>query len=309
MASEPYELGYPVNFYSGGDTTREAFGKHIQEFSKVYGILNSLQSTKADSTAVTQAINDAKTELNGNINTAQSTLQTSINGVQTNLTTHINSSTPHPNLTFDGIGGSLATSRLSGQITNDQIQSVAGSKLTGSVAASLISGALTGATIGAGSVTGTFSTDKISGLQDFVKDNSSLTTTTVNADEQYFKLGNLKIYTKIIRNNPNNGTQLYQVNGTFYYEFDLNSSSLAKDKRISIALFAALSGYPRDKVTTELLNSDKNNMLGDCYTNGDMLHLFQNAHWEASGYYKITVNGASSLDPDSVYATFLAIGY
>ena len=184
MASEPYELGYPVNFYSGGDTTREAFGKHIQEFSKVYGILNSLQSTKADSTAVTQAINDAKSELNGNINTAKSTLQTSINGVQTNLTTHINSSTPHPNLTFDGIDGKLATSRLSGQITNSQIESVAGSKLTGSVAASSISGALTGATIGAGNVTGVFSTDKISGLENFVKANGNVT-----AGNNYFKVG------------------------------------------------------------------------------------------------------------------------
>ena len=25
----PFEAGYPVNFKSGGDTTREAFGKHI----------------------------------------------------------------------------------------------------------------------------------------------------------------------------------------------------------------------------------------------------------------------------------------
>ena len=159
MASEPYELGYPVNFYSGGDTTREAFGKHIQEFSKVYGILNSLQSTKADSTAVTQAINDAKTELNGNINTAKSdlttalntaksTLQTNIDGVQTNLTTHINSSTPHPNLTFDGIKGLLATSRLSGTISDSQISGVSSNKITG-----------------------TFSTDKISGLQSFVENN------------------------------------------------------------------------------------------------------------------------------------------
>ena len=65
------------------------------------------------------------------------------------LENHRLSSTPHPNLTFDGIGGSLPTSRLSGTISDSQIGDVSSSKITG-----------------------TFSTDKISGLQNYVETHS-----------------------------------------------------------------------------------------------------------------------------------------
>ena len=37
-----YSKSYPVLFESGGDTVRDAFSKHIQEFEAVYGILNEL---------------------------------------------------------------------------------------------------------------------------------------------------------------------------------------------------------------------------------------------------------------------------
>ena len=37
-----YSKSFPVKFESGGDTTRDAFNKHIQEFDAVYGILNEL---------------------------------------------------------------------------------------------------------------------------------------------------------------------------------------------------------------------------------------------------------------------------
>lgn len=38
-----YDVGYKVDFRSGGDTVSEAFSKHISEFVRVYGILNELK--------------------------------------------------------------------------------------------------------------------------------------------------------------------------------------------------------------------------------------------------------------------------
>ena len=32
----PFNVNYPVIFRSGGDTTRVAFGKHIQEIERIY---------------------------------------------------------------------------------------------------------------------------------------------------------------------------------------------------------------------------------------------------------------------------------
>ena len=37
-----YSMKYPVDFRSGGDSVKEAFGKHIEEFRTVYGALNEL---------------------------------------------------------------------------------------------------------------------------------------------------------------------------------------------------------------------------------------------------------------------------
>lgn len=42
-----YTVSNPVNYYSGGDTVSQAFGKHIAEFSRVYEILNTLGSSGA----------------------------------------------------------------------------------------------------------------------------------------------------------------------------------------------------------------------------------------------------------------------
>lgn len=155
-----YEPGYPVNFYSGGDTTREAFGKHIQEILKIYGILNALQSTKADSTAVTKAIEDAKTLLTEKITTAKSELTTALNN-------HINSTDPHPNLQIATLKGNFPASRLSGQITNSQIDSISGNKITGSI-----------------------STDKIDDLKSFVENNSSKPIGTINRRKGYMQFTN-----------------------------------------------------------------------------------------------------------------------
>ena len=74
----PFSVGYPVNFTSGGDTTRDAFGKHIQEIERIYGYLNALDAGKVSASDV-------------------SGLSGSIGSVNTALTNHINSSNPHPN--------------------------------------------------------------------------------------------------------------------------------------------------------------------------------------------------------------------
>ena len=78
MALGPFSVGYPVDFKSGGDTTRDAFGKHIQEIEKIYGILNALNADKMSAS-----------DMSG--------LSSSISNINTALTNHINSTNPHPN--------------------------------------------------------------------------------------------------------------------------------------------------------------------------------------------------------------------
>ena len=52
----PWGVIYPVNFYSGGDTTSQAFGKHIQEIARIYGLLNALDAGKAGSDEIAEGI-------------------------------------------------------------------------------------------------------------------------------------------------------------------------------------------------------------------------------------------------------------
>ena len=98
MASDlgPFEVGYPVDFRSGGDTTREAFGKHIQEILKIYGDLNALDSGKASSLEIAEKI-----------------------------TEHVNASNPHPNwkpsLSFSDLTGTLDASKVIGTLINAYI--------------------------------------------------------------------------------------------------------------------------------------------------------------------------------------------
>lgn len=40
--AERYDVKYPVDFRSGGDSVKDAIGKHIEEFNTVYGVLNEL---------------------------------------------------------------------------------------------------------------------------------------------------------------------------------------------------------------------------------------------------------------------------
>ena len=92
----PFEVEFPVKFYSGGDTTRDAFSKHIQEIKRIYGILNALDSGKASSLAIAKAILD-----------------------------HVNSNNPHPNwkpsMNFSDISGNLDANRVYGLLSNATI--------------------------------------------------------------------------------------------------------------------------------------------------------------------------------------------
>ena len=100
----PWSVQYPVAFRAGGDTTRDAFGKHIQEIERIYGILNSLNSSKLDSTTFNDRLNE-----------------------------HINtSSNPHPNYhpSFSDITGNLDMSRITGNLD--------GSRITGTLSNAVI---------------------------------------------------------------------------------------------------------------------------------------------------------------------------
>ena len=94
MASTTYSVAYPVNFYSGGDTTKEAFNKHIQEITRIYGIINALNADKVSADEVTSKLQE-----------------------------HIYSSNPHPNLNLDfsKISGSLPFSRITGHLDGTRI--------------------------------------------------------------------------------------------------------------------------------------------------------------------------------------------
>ena len=100
----PFSVEYPVNFYSGGDTTKEAFGKHIQEIQRIYGLINSLNADKVSASEVTNLIQP-----------------------------HINSTDPHPNWIIDlsKTTGNLAASRLSGTLSSSVIPTLSTSKISG----------------------------------------------------------------------------------------------------------------------------------------------------------------------------------
>ena len=63
----PVAVQYKVNFYSGGDTTRDAFSKHIQELERIYGLLNALDTAKVSASDVS-SLTSTISSLNSRIN-------------------------------------------------------------------------------------------------------------------------------------------------------------------------------------------------------------------------------------------------
>ena len=100
----PFNVAYPVLFRSGGDTTRVAFGKHIQEIEKIYGILNALDSDKISASDLDSKLGNFKPNM-------------SFNDISGNLDMDRISG----NLDFSRINGNIPASRVIGLLSNANI--------------------------------------------------------------------------------------------------------------------------------------------------------------------------------------------
>lgn len=91
----PFIVSFPVDFRSGGDTTKAAFGKHIQEIERIYGLLNSLDADKISASDFTEK-----------------------------LTEHVNSQNPHPNikLALSSLTGDIDMSRVTGKLPASRVE-------------------------------------------------------------------------------------------------------------------------------------------------------------------------------------------
>ncbi len=153
----PFSVTFPVDFRSGGDTTKAAFGKHIQEIESIYGIINALNADK----------------ISGNDFTNK-------------LAQHVNSTAPHPNLALSSLSGNLDMSRINGNLALDRTTgNLPFSRVTGNIDGSRITGNLTGAKI---------NKDNVTGLGDYIRSlipdtGSGITSSTVSANG-YAKFSN-----------------------------------------------------------------------------------------------------------------------
>ena len=86
----PFSKGFAVNFRSGGDTTKDAFHKHIQEIDRIYGYLNALDVGKVSAADLTTITNKVTT-LDSKVTTLDSKVTTLTNKVDgmPNVTTDI----------------------------------------------------------------------------------------------------------------------------------------------------------------------------------------------------------------------------
>lgn len=107
----PWSPQYPVDFYEGGDTVTEAFGKHIEEIERIYGLLNALDLGKVTTGDLTEILKSyvTLTALNARLGDYVT------NSVFNN---HVNSANPHPNMTLpmSKVTGNLDASRVNGLV-------------------------------------------------------------------------------------------------------------------------------------------------------------------------------------------------
>lgn len=99
-----FDVGYPINFYSGGDTTSQAIGKHIDEIKKIYGHLNMLDSEMLSGDEIKKIIGD----ITNNI---------SFDKIKGSLDLSRTTGT----LPFDRVSGNIPASRVVGELTNATI--------------------------------------------------------------------------------------------------------------------------------------------------------------------------------------------
>ena len=118
-----------MNFWSGGDTTRDAFKKHIDEITRIYGYLNALDAGKVSASDVSGLSGSV-----GNLGTTVSSLSTTVSNLNTALTNHINAANPHPNYTpsvswsnisskpnLADLSGNLPMSRVTGNLDASRV--------------------------------------------------------------------------------------------------------------------------------------------------------------------------------------------
>ena len=135
----PWTPNYPVDFKSNGDTTRAAFGKHIQEIERIYGLLSGLGAAKIEAEDLTSAMTANKNEWATAIATEKSARESAI---AAEVTARSNGDVALgrriDGLTFGDIGGTLGLDRTMGDLPSSR-------------------------------VSGNFGTDRIDGLENFVK--------------------------------------------------------------------------------------------------------------------------------------------
>ena len=112
----PWDPQSPVNFYEGGDTVTQAFGKHIQEIERIYGLLNALDAGKVSHDELTEILRSYVTLTYLNTKLGEYVTNTAFNN-------HVYSGDPHPNMTlpFSKITGDVPASRVSGNLSNATI--------------------------------------------------------------------------------------------------------------------------------------------------------------------------------------------
>ena len=100
----PFNVLYPVIFRSGGDTTCVAFGKHIQEFERIYGILTALDNDKLSAS-----------DLDGKLSGFKPSMSFS------DISGNIDMSRVTGNLDFSRITGNVPADRVVGKLSNANI--------------------------------------------------------------------------------------------------------------------------------------------------------------------------------------------
>lgn len=94
-----YKKTHEVDFFSGGDTVRDAFRKHIQEFDNVYGALNALDNEKAS----IEELENKETEL------------------KELLSDHCSDSKAHQNINLSNYTGTFPAGQVVGVLTGAEI--------------------------------------------------------------------------------------------------------------------------------------------------------------------------------------------
>lgn len=129
----PWTPNYPVDFKSNGDTTRAAFGKHIQEIERIYGLLSGLGAAKIEAEDLTAAMTANKNEWTTAIAAEKSARESAIaaeksareSAIAAEVTARSNGDVALgrriDGLTFGNIGGTLGMDRTTGNLDASRI--------------------------------------------------------------------------------------------------------------------------------------------------------------------------------------------